>query len=83
MDKRIDAIEATIPAYESRFLACEQTASRLVADVAQLDVELERAKKDRDVAFTILGDMRIAIEAVAATQKGRFRAPLMPRRARP
>lgn len=87
---KITGLRKEISSYESRILVCEQNSSRTIDDIGQLDQELdlydkriEIAKKDRDVAFLVLGDMRISIEAIAATQKGRVRAPYIPKRKRP
>ena len=84
------SIRKHVEPLEARIRVCEQTVSRLVDDVAQLDNQIgandprfTKAAADRDVAFLLLEDLRIAVEAIGATQKGRFRAPFMPRRKRP
>lgn len=88
-DEARAAMRATA-AYESRIVVLENSMSRMVFDFIHLDNDLdlveerlELARKDRDVAHRALEDLRIAIGAVSATQKGRFRSPYLPKWKRP
>jgi hypothetical protein len=68
---------------EARLDAFKVTIDKLVDADGELHKKLRLATKDRDVAFLLLEDVRIAIGAIAATQKGRFRAPYIAPRKRP
>lgn len=74
---------AMIDAAEARAAAAERSAAKLSVELGAVRKELRLASADRDVAFLILEDVRIAIGAVAATQRGRFRAPYIKPRKRP
>ena len=68
---------------EKRLDAYDATVNKVVASHARLEAKLRLASKDRDIAVLILADVRIASGAVAASQKGRFRAPYIKPRKRP